>query len=193
MSIFARPRWCYSCSNMHGINTLDQWKKLNQLARHDPALAAKINTDAIAQVIQAAMFDMTTRIPNVTTTLHITRGRIVPMPKALYFGHPCPFGRMSFPNLNEAHASYDRWAELISPVRSLAMDVSEIPSWLQNVVTYLEDVDAHITIDALFGHPSPTLYCVGWRGLAALLRDRCWTIVRANRSTDAATRMRSTK
>lgn len=172
------------------IKTEDQWKKLNQLARDNPALAARINADPWIIGILAAMSALLRVVPNVPGSMVTDLTSAVPMPHALYFGTPCPFRGVTVSSADHAQLILARYLDVISPLRDLIAAHSGIPGWLANAAFWLEDLDARITVDTLFGVESHNVLCLTWAGFSSSLRDRAWTLARLSAATRSVSRFR---
>lgn len=172
------------------INSEDQWKHFNKRCRDNPALAQRINSDPWIIGILAAMSGLLSAVPNAPQSMITSLTSAVPMPRALYFGTPCPFHELRSKTHQEAQQAYADFSEVMSPFRSRIADLAGIPGWIADAAFWLEDLDARISIAAFFEEPSNEHLCLSWRWLASSLRDRAWTLVRLERGIKPITTFR---
>lgn len=162
--------------------TIDLWKKYNRLCKDDAALSAKINADPFVIGILTTMSAMLHAIPNTPRELLTTLTTVAPIPHALYFGEPCPFREQRSRAQEEAQQLYTTLADSLGELRQIAFAWAGIPGYLRGFVAWLEDTDARITIDALFGETSNPVLCLTWLGLCGQLRERVWTLARLHKA-----------
>lgn len=177
---------------MHPTKTLDQWKKYNAHCRNNPALARKINSDPFVILLLALMSSYLEKIPDAPVNIVKQLSTVAPMPKALYFGEPCPFhvGRVMKPNewlvaFQRALGWFDTGVSFVLDVISLGELKAEEKLLIEGLRLFnTKTTEAHAAY--LAGHtPRLLTLCLTWKLLCNSLRDRVWTIIRVTNATQA--------
>lgn len=174
----------------HPTKTEDQWKKFNQLCRDKPALAAKINSDPVVIGLLLLMSGYLEAVPNVPLNIVKQIQTAAPMPKALYFGTPCPFHVPKTQTPNDLQHAFIRalgWFDTAVDVVLGAFEKSFLVEALQTVNHLLTTGYTSYTQ----GHTARVVsLCAAWEVLCAALRERVWTLARIEAATKATSSFR---